>query len=236
MYIRFTERARKVMQLANHEAHRLRREYIDTEHVLLGLVSEDLGVAVKLLKRLSIEPRAIRLEIEKNSEIGSDPGIMTGKLPQTARLKKVIEYATEEARDLSHKYVGTEHLLLGLMREHQGLAAQILTNLGLELEELRTEVRSEVLRLLQQDSDVGERDNVAANLTTPDVDLSKLPTAIANEVHELGEQIAQLHVEKEVAVAVSDFERAAILRDRADKLTRKRHEIIAKAELEEEHM
>ncbi|MEZ6052107.1 MAG: ATP-dependent Clp protease ATP-binding subunit [Planctomycetaceae bacterium] len=143
MYERFTDRARKVMQLANQEAQRFNHEYIGTEHILLGLVKEGSGVAANVLKNLDVDLRKIRLEVEKIVQSGPDMVTM-GKLPQTPRAKKVIEYAMEEARNLNHNYVGTEHLLLGLLREQEGVAAQVLMNLGLKLED----VRDEVLNLL----------------------------------------------------------------------------------------
>lgn len=145
MYERFTDRARKVMQLANQEAQRFNHEYIGTEHILLGLVKEGSGVAANVLKNLEIDLRKIRLEVEKIVQHG--PGgdqVVMGRLPHTPRAKKVIEYSIEEARNLNHNYVGTEHLLLGLLREQEGVAAQVLMNLGLKLED----VREEVLNLL----------------------------------------------------------------------------------------
>ena len=123
MYERFTDRARKVMQLANQEAQRFNHEYIGTEHILLGLVKEGSGVAANVLKNLDIDLRKIRLEVEKIVQSGPDMVTM-GKLPQTPRAKKVIEYSIEEARNLNHNYVGTEHLLLGLLREQEGVAAE----------------------------------------------------------------------------------------------------------------
>jgi ATP-dependent Clp protease ATP-binding subunit ClpC len=151
MYERFTDRARKVMQLANQEAQRFNHEYIGTEHILLGLVKEGSGVAANVLKNLDIDLRKIRLEVEKIVQAGPDMVTM-GKLPQTPRAKKVIEYSIEEARNLNHNYVGTEHLLLGLLREQEGVAAQVLMNLGLKLED----VREEVLNLLGHNMDSGE--------------------------------------------------------------------------------
>ncbi|NLE59793.1 MAG: ATP-dependent Clp protease ATP-binding subunit [Planctomycetes bacterium] len=143
MFERFTDRARKVMALANQEAQRFNHEYIGTEHILLGLVKEGSGVGANVLKNLDVDLRKVRLEVEKLVKSGPDMVTM-GKLPQTPRAKKVIEYAIEEARNLNHNYVGTEHLLLGLLREHDGVAAQVLMNLGLKLED----VREEVLNLL----------------------------------------------------------------------------------------
>src|ERR1700738_2118632 len=151
MYERFTDRARKVMQLANQEAQRFNHEYIGTEHILLGLVKEGSGVAANVLKNLDIDLRKIRLEVEKIVQSGPDMVTM-GKLPQTPRVKKVIEYSIEEARNLNHNYVGTEHLLLGLLREQESVAAQVLMNLGLKLENVGEEIRS----LLGHNMDSGE--------------------------------------------------------------------------------
>ena len=151
MYERFTDRARKVMQLANQEAQRFNHEYIGTEHMLLGLVKEGTGVAANVLKNLEVDLRKIRLEVEKLVQSGPEM-ITMGKLPQTPRAKKVIEYSMEEARNLNHNFVGTEHILLGLLREQEGVAAQVLMNLGLKLEE----VREEVLNLLGNGIEGGE--------------------------------------------------------------------------------
>jgi ATP-dependent Clp protease ATP-binding subunit ClpC len=131
------------MALANQEAQRFNHEYIGTEHILLGLVKEGSGVGATVLKNLDVDLRKVRLEVEKLVKQGPET-VQMGKLPQTPRAKKVIEYAIEEARNLNHNYVGTEHLLLGLLREHDGVAAQVLMNLGLKLED----VREEVLQLL----------------------------------------------------------------------------------------
>jgi ATP-dependent Clp protease ATP-binding subunit ClpC len=143
MYERFTDRARKVMQLANQEAQRFNHEYIGTEHILLGLIKEGSGVAANVLKNLDVDLRKVRREVEKMVHCGPDL-VHIGKLPQTPRAKKVIEYAIEEARNINHNYVGTEHLLLGLLREQIGVGAQVLMNLGLKLED----VREEILNLL----------------------------------------------------------------------------------------
>src|SRR5882757_6333639 len=150
MFERFTDRARKVMALANQEAQRFNHEYIGTEHILLGLVKEGSGVGANVLKNLDVDLRKVRLEVEKLVKSGPDMVTM-GKLPQTPRAKKVIEYAIEEARNLNHNYVGTEHLLLGLLREQEGVAAQVLMNLNLKLEE----VREEVLNLLGHGMEAG---------------------------------------------------------------------------------
>lgn len=152
MFERFTDRARRVMALANQEAQRLNHEYIGTEHILLGLVKEGSGVGANVLRNLDVDLRRVRLEVERLVKAGPEMVTM-GKLPQTPRAKKVLEYAIEEARNLNHNYVGTEHLLLGLLREHDGVAAQVLINLGLKLED----VREEVLNLLgAAGNDAGE--------------------------------------------------------------------------------
>jgi ATP-dependent Clp protease ATP-binding subunit ClpC len=139
MYERFTDRARKVMKLANDEASRFHHEYLGTEHILLGLVKEGSGVAAAVLKNLDADLARIRVEVEALVQRGPDIVTKT-ELPQTPRAKKVIEYAMEEARGLNHNYVGSEHLLLGLLREEESVAAQVLMNLGLKLEEVRAEV------------------------------------------------------------------------------------------------
>ena len=151
MFERFTDRARKVMALANQEAQRFNHEYIGTEHILLGLVKEGSGVGANVLKNLDVDLRKVRLEVEKLVKSGPETVTM-GKLPQTPRAKKVIEYAIEEARNLNHNYVGTEHLLLGLLREQDGVAAQVLMNLNLRLED----VREEVLNLLGASEEADE--------------------------------------------------------------------------------
>ncbi len=150
-YERFTDRARKVMQLANQEANRFNHEYVGTEHLLLGLIKEGSGVAANVLKNLNVDLRKIRHEVEKLVRSGPDLVTM-GRLPQTPRAKKVIEFSMEEARNLNHNYVGTEHILLGLLREQEGVAAQVLMNLGLKLDQ----VRREVLSLLGHGIDPGD--------------------------------------------------------------------------------
>jgi ATP-dependent Clp protease ATP-binding subunit ClpC len=139
MFDRFTDRARKVMGLARQEAQRFNHDYIGTEHILLGLIQEGSGVAANVLKNMDIDLKKIRAEIEKMVKTG--PTMVTmGQLPFTPRAKKVLELALEEASNLNHNYLGTEHLLLGLLRESEGIAAQVLINLGVKLEDVREEV------------------------------------------------------------------------------------------------
>ncbi len=141
MYERFTDRARRVMAIANQEAQHLGHEYIGTEHILLGLIKEGSGVAMNVLKNLRVDLVGMCAEIEKLVRRGPD-ALSAAKLPQRPHAKKAIEYAIQEARGLNHNYVGSEHLLLGLLREHDGVAGQVLTSLGLKLEEVRKGVLS----------------------------------------------------------------------------------------------
>jgi ATP-dependent Clp protease ATP-binding subunit ClpC len=151
MFERFTERARKVMALANQEAQRFNHEYIGTEHILLGLLKEGTGVGPNVLRNLGVDLHKVRVEVEKRVKFGPEMVAM-GKLPLTRRARKVSEYAVEEARNLNHNFVGTEHILLGLLRETDGVAAQVLQDLGVKLEI----VREEVLKLLGAGVDLEE--------------------------------------------------------------------------------
>ncbi|MBN2831179.1 MAG: ATP-dependent Clp protease ATP-binding subunit [Candidatus Omnitrophica bacterium] len=139
MFNRFTERARKVIILAKEEARRFNHDYIGTEHILLGLIREGEGVASIVLQKLGLSLENIRLEIEKLVQPGPTTQII-GDIPFTPRAKKALELAAEEARSLGHNYIGTEHLLLGLIREGEGISSQVLLNLGLELNTVRNEV------------------------------------------------------------------------------------------------
>jgi ATP-dependent Clp protease ATP-binding subunit ClpC len=142
--LNFTERVRKVLAMAHEEAARLRHEYVGTEHILLGLARDDKGVAVTVLRGLGAEPEALIRRVEKSVQPGAVPVTPRPEFPYTSRSKKVFEHAMAEARQLSHAYVGTEHLLLGLLREGKGIGAQILADAGVSLDA----ARSEVLRLL----------------------------------------------------------------------------------------
>jgi ATP-dependent Clp protease ATP-binding subunit ClpC len=153
MFDRFTDRAKKVMNLARQEAQRFNHEYLGTEHILLGLVQEGSGVAANVLKNMGIDLNKIRSEVEKIVKTG--PSMVTmGQLPFTPRAKKVLELSMEEAGNLGHNYIGTEHLLLGLIKENEGIAAQVLMNLGVKLED----VREEVLDFLGADSNEEEEE------------------------------------------------------------------------------
>ena len=139
MFNRFTERARKVILLAKEEAKRFNHDYIGTEHILLGLIREGEGVAAAVLASLGLTPDKIRLEVEKLVQPGPAT-IVSGDIPFTPKAKKAIELAMDEARSLGHNYIGTEHLLLGLIREGEGVASQVLMNFGLNLDSVRMEV------------------------------------------------------------------------------------------------
>jgi ATP-dependent Clp protease ATP-binding subunit ClpA len=148
MYERFTDRARQCMQFATKHARRCGHEYVGTEHILLGVVEEGSGVGANVLKNLGVDLRKVRQSVDRiiGSGADSDNQSEQGRLPQTPRAKKAIEYAIDEARQLGHNYVGSEHLLLGLLREEDGVAAQVLMTMGLTPES----VRQEVLNLLGQ--------------------------------------------------------------------------------------
>ncbi len=143
----FTERVRKVLAMAREEAARLHHEYVGTEHILLGLIREGDGVAASVLQNLSVELDEIQQKIEETVKKGKAAQATGPDLPYTSRAKKVLELAMSEARELSHSYVGTEHLLLGLLREEKGIAAQVLTDAGVNLEA----ARAETLRILGTD-------------------------------------------------------------------------------------
>ncbi|HMG95160.1 MAG TPA: Clp protease N-terminal domain-containing protein, partial [Gemmatimonadaceae bacterium] len=140
----FTERVRKVLAMAREEAARLHHEYVGTEHILLGLIREGEGVAAAVLQNLSVDLDEIQQKIEETVKKGKAAAATGPDLPYTSRAKKVLELAMGEARDLSHGYVGTEHLLLGLLREEKGIAAQVLTDAGVNLDA----AKAETLRLL----------------------------------------------------------------------------------------
>jgi len=138
MNYNFTDRVRKVLAMARDEAIRLQHDYVGTEHILLGLIREGEGVAAAVLTNLSADLDQVHERIEESVKKGKAT-IALGELPYTSRAKKVLEFAMAEARELSHSYVGTEHLLLGLLREEKGIAAQVLGSLGISLEEARAE-------------------------------------------------------------------------------------------------
>ena len=146
MNYNFTDRVRKVLAMAREEAIRLQHDYVGTEHILLGLIREGEGVAAAVLTNLDIDLEQIHERVEESVRKGKAT-IALGELPYTSRAKKVLEFAMAEARDFNHSYVGTEHLLLGLLREEKGIAAQVLNSLGVTLDE----ARGETLKVLGSD-------------------------------------------------------------------------------------
>ncbi|AAQ00152.1 MULTISPECIES: ATP-dependent Clp protease ATP-binding subunit [Prochlorococcus] len=148
MFERFTEKAIKVIMLAQEEARRLGHNFVGTEQILLGLIGEGTGVAAKVLKSMGVNLKDSRVEVEKI--IGRGSGFVAVEIPFTPRAKRVLELSLEEARQLGHNYIGTEHLLLGLIREGEGVAARVLENLGVDL----TKVRTQVIRMLGETAEV----------------------------------------------------------------------------------
>ena len=142
MFERFTEKARRVVVYAQEEARMLNQNYIGTEHLLLGLIREQDGIAAKALESLNIDLDDVHTQVEEL--IGRGTYVPNGHIPFTPRAKKVLELSLREALQLGHNYIGTEHILLGLIREGEGVAAQVLLNLGADLEK----VRSAVIQLL----------------------------------------------------------------------------------------
>jgi ATP-dependent Clp protease ATP-binding subunit ClpA len=194
VFDRFTDRARKVMGYARQEAERLGHGYVGTEHVLLGLVKEGSGVAANVLEKLGVDLDGARAEVEKRVEKGSAEN--PSQIPFSRNARKVLDYAVDEARGLGHRYVGTEHLLLGLLRQEKGKAAEVLLSLGVKLED----VRREVVELLGVEPGKG-----------PALGLS-----------EEAARLMQVKQEKAAAVAAQDFELAARLRDEEEALRQRR--------------
>ena len=172
---KFTERAKKVLVLAQEEAQRFNHNYIGTEHLLLGLVREGEGVAAKVLSNLGVELNKVRSAVE--FIIGRGNRMVIGDVNLTPRAKKVIELAVEEARRLNHNYIGTEHLLLGLVREGEGIAAGVLESLGVNLEKVRTQV----IQVVNQTGS-GSRSEGRKRTKTPTIDQMGIDlTAAARE-------------------------------------------------------
>jgi Clp amino terminal domain, pathogenicity island component len=195
MFQRFTDRGRRAVHLAQEEARLLGHNYLGTEHILLGLLYEGEGVAARALASLGITREDVRGQVEEI--IGHGPGPVTGPIPFTPRTKKVLELSLREALALGHHYIGTEHLLLALLREGQGVAAQVLTRLGAD----HAQVREQVLGLL-----VGECEQ-ADPQTRP-----------AAELAGTAEKLAQVRRHKEAAFDTGDLETAAALRDHEKQL------------------
>ncbi|CAI5955481.1 unnamed protein product, partial [Closterium sp. NIES-64] len=147
MFERFTEKAIKVIMLAQEEARRLGHNFVGTEQILLGLIGEGTGIAAKVLKSLGVNLKEARVEVEKI--IGRGSGFVAVEIPFTPRAKRVLELSLEEARQLGHNYIGTEHLLLGLLREGEGVAARVFENLGADA----GNIRSQVIRMVGESAE-----------------------------------------------------------------------------------
>src|SRR6266705_5346441 len=200
---KFTERARKVLSLAQEEAQRFQHNYIGTEHLLLGLVREGEGVAAKVLSNLGVELNKVRSAVE--FIIGRGDRIVLGEIGLTPRAKKVIELAVDEARRLNHHYIGTEHLLLGLVREGEGIAAGVLESLGVNLEKVRTQT----IQVLSQSG-------VPQKIKEPQVEL--VPQLMIVLLKEAQNVLASVMQEKEQALKQKEYERAAELGKREKNL------------------
>jgi len=223
MFERFTDRARRVVVLAQDEARRLDHNYIGTEHILLGLIHEGDGIAAQALQSLGISLDAVRQQVEEI--IGRGQQAPVGHIPFTPRAKKVLELSLSESLQLGQDYIGTEHVLLGLVREGDGVAAQVLVRLGADL----NRVRQQVIQLLhghQEKEPVptasAERElrllpGVQAHLEAIEQRLTVIEQRVGTgpEISDLDEQqIAQVRREKESAIDAQDFEQAASLRGR----------------------
>jgi ATP-dependent Clp protease ATP-binding subunit ClpC len=232
MFERFTDRARRVVVLAQEEARMLNHDYIGTEHLLLGLVQEGHGVAATALEALGISLDAVRQQVELIIGRGQQP--RPGSIPFTPRAKKVMELAKRESEALGHGYVGTEHLLLGLVREGDGVAAQVLVRLGADL----NRVRQQVILLLHREAGTppgaparrGKRererliDETPARFDLVDQRLAAIEhwVGMTPDLSDLDQEIAHVRREKESAIDGQDFEAAAALRDKEKGLVDRR--------------
>ena len=239
MFERFTDRARRIVVLAQDEARMLNHNYIGTEHLLLGLIHEGEGVAAKALESLGISLEAVRQQVE--GRIGRGQHSQSGHIPFTPRAKRVLELSLREAQRLGHNYIGTEHILLGLIREGEGVGAQVLVTLGADLDR----VREAVVQLLHgyqgekhgrrradpdfPDDIIDRLDSIAGRLTAIERRLGIEPELVSSELGEYDAQIAGLRREKELAIDAQDFSKAAALRDKEKELLArrlaKRHEL-----------
>ena len=220
MFERFTDRARRVVSLAQEEARMLNHNYIGTEHILLGLIHEGEGVAAKALESLGIRLGAVRQQVEEIIGAGREaPG---GHIPFTPRAKKVLELSHSESAGLGHNYIGTEHILLGLIREGDGVAAQVLVRLGADL----NRVRQQVIQLLhgRRVQDVAGGVPPAPEDALPVDPLNRRLAAIERwvglrpDLHDLDEEIARVGQEKQAAIDRQDFEFSVALRDQEKQL------------------
>jgi hypothetical protein len=216
MFERFTDRARRVVVLAQEEARLLNHNYIGTEHILLGLLREGEGVAAKALESLGISLDAVRQRVEEI--IGPGQEAPAGHIPFTPRGKKVLELSLRESLQLGHNYIGTEHILLGLIREGDGVAAQVLVRLGADLNRVRQQVIHLIAGRPLLEGAPGPE--VQARLDVVEIRLAVLEHRVGTgpDTSDLDEQIAQVRREKESAVDAQNFEQAAARRNREKEL------------------
>ena len=191
---RFTKRARRVLTLAQEEALRLNHNYIGTEHLLLGLVREENGVAVKVLRELGVEPNQVIRAVERT--VGRGERAPFGKPTLAPRTKRVIELAVDEARLMGHHYIGTEHLLLGLVREGEGIAVNVLRNLGVDLDGVRQQAARNILQSQSQSKEKGKKES-----TTPLVDQLGYDLTVAAEENKLDPVVGrQMEIERLIQI------------------------------------
>jgi ATP-dependent Clp protease ATP-binding subunit ClpA len=212
MFERFTDRARRVVVLGQEEARLLNHDYIGTEHLLLGLIHEGEGVAALALESLGIRLEAVRSQVEEIIGQGQSEAASSGHIPFTPRAKKVLELSLRESQQLGHNYIGTEHILLGLIREGQGVAAQVLVKLGADL----SRVRQQVIQLLSGYAGGKEAAAQAGEQAGARTRLVRM--TVPDDLRELEEQLAQARREKEAAIDAEDFDQAAALRDKERQL------------------
>jgi ATP-dependent Clp protease ATP-binding subunit ClpA len=222
MFERFTDRARRVVVLAQEEARRLDHNYIGTEHLLIGLVREDGGVAGQGLESLGISVDAVRQQVEEI--VGRGDRAPSGHVPFTPRAKKVLELSLREAMQLGSDSIGTEHILLGLLREGDGVAVQVLVILGADLSQVRRQV-IERLPGFQGEDEAGsmrevQRPGLLSRVDAIERRLSILEQRVGTraDLQELDREIAQVRRDKEAAIEAQDFENSASLRDREKQL------------------
>ncbi len=221
MFERFTDRARRVVVLAQEECRVLNHNYVGTEHILLGLVHEGQGVGARALETLGISPEAVRQQVEEI--VGQGERAPTGHIPFTPRAKKVLEFSLRESQQLGHDYIGTEHLLLGLIREGEGVAAQVLVRLGADLNRVRLQV-IQLLQTHQGDEPAFRGEAPGGPRRIRQTEFESRLSAIEQRVGtvpvtaDLDEQIAQVRRDKAAATTAQDFEQAASLRDRERQL------------------
>jgi Clp amino terminal domain, pathogenicity island component/UvrB/uvrC motif len=230
MFERFTDRARRVVVLAQEEARMLNHAHIGTEHLLLGLVHEGQGVAARALESLNISLSALRREVEEIIGRGEQPP--SGHIPFTPQAKQVLELSLRESNQLGHSYIGTEHILLGLLREGEGVAAQVLVKMGTDLNRVRQRV-VELLHGRSGEPPPSERRMRARSagdildlLDALDQRLGAIErwVGMRPDRRDLDEEIARVRGEKEAAIDAQDFETAAALRDQERELLAGRDE------------